>query len=617
MTDELRTRFRGALLRPGEEGYDEARRVWNGAIDRRPALIARCAGADDVVAAVRFARDHDLLVSVKGGGHAVAGHAVCDGGLMIDLSLMKAIRVDPTPHRPRGRRRALARARPRHPGVRPRHHRRRHQPHRHRRPHPRRRPRAPDAQLGLTVDNLLGVDLVTAEGEQIRADGETEPELFWGLRGGGGNFGIATAFEYRLHPVGPMVLGGPVFWPIDDGDLRCCAACASTSRGAGRARDHDRDDARAAAPVHARRTGRQAGRRARARVGRRPGRGSSARSRRCAQIGTPIVDAVAVVAVRCAPVDARRRRAARAPLLLEVAPAPELSDAGHRRLPRADGAMTSPFAQITAGRWAARSAASTPGATAVGEREDGFDVSFATGWLPDDPEPERHRAWSRTAWDALAPYSAGIYANFISDEGDGRHRGRVRRPARAADRAQGPLGPRQRLPDERQHPAQREGADDRPRHRRHRQRRLGLVVNCAAAAHPSARSCARREARRCSATRRAGGRRPRRSRVDPRGARGRRPRLPRLRRRPAQGGAGDRCHRRRSDAAWTCSSRRQRSAPRWDRRCPFGLARTQRGPPPAIGHPVRRPGVRVLHDQSAGRRAAPGVSCAPEPAASR
>src|SRR5829696_2436843 len=91
---ELRTRFRGALLRPGEEGYDEARRIWNGAIDRRPALIARCAGTDDVVEAVRFARERDLLVSVRGGGHAVAGHAVCDGGLMIDLSLMKQVRVD-------------------------------------------------------------------------------------------------------------------------------------------------------------------------------------------------------------------------------------------------------------------------------------------------------------------------------------------------------------------------------------------------------------------------------------------------------------------------------------------------------------------------------------------
>jgi FAD/FMN-containing dehydrogenase len=94
----LRSCFRGALLRPGEEGYDEARRIWNGAIDRRPALIARCAGADDVAVAVRFAREQDLPLSVRGGGHAVAGHAVVDGGLMIDLSSMKAIRVDPGAH---------------------------------------------------------------------------------------------------------------------------------------------------------------------------------------------------------------------------------------------------------------------------------------------------------------------------------------------------------------------------------------------------------------------------------------------------------------------------------------------------------------------------------------
>src|SRR5687767_14791932 len=93
--DGLRSRFRGALLRRGEEGYEEGRRVWNGAIDRRPALIARCAGADDVVEAVRFARERELLVSVRGGGHAIAGHAVCDDGLMIDLSLMKSVRVDP------------------------------------------------------------------------------------------------------------------------------------------------------------------------------------------------------------------------------------------------------------------------------------------------------------------------------------------------------------------------------------------------------------------------------------------------------------------------------------------------------------------------------------------
>jgi FAD/FMN-containing dehydrogenase len=201
----LRSRFRGALLQPGEEGYDEARRVWNGAIDRRPALIARCAGADDVAVAVRFAREHGLPVSVRGGGHAVAGHAVVDGGLMIDLSAMKAIRVDPGARTARAAGGVLLgeldRATQRfglatpsgivsHTGIggltlggglghtmR---------------------------KFGLTVDNLRSVDLVTAEGEPLHVDAWTEPELFWGLRGGGGNFGIATTFEYRLHPVVPL-----------------------------------------------------------------------------------------------------------------------------------------------------------------------------------------------------------------------------------------------------------------------------------------------------------------------------------------------------------------------------------------------------------------------------
>jgi FAD/FMN-containing dehydrogenase len=214
----LRARFRGALLRPGEEGYDESRRIWNGAIDRRPALIARCAGADDVAEAVRFAHERELLVSVRGGGHAVAGHAVCDDGLMIDLSLMKAVRVDPQARTARAAGGLLwsefdKATQPHglattggvisHTGI---------------------------GGLtvggglghlmrkyGLTVDNLLSVDVVTAAAEILHVDADTEPELFWGLRGGGGNFGIATAFEYRLHPAGPMVLGGPIAWPLEDG----------------------------------------------------------------------------------------------------------------------------------------------------------------------------------------------------------------------------------------------------------------------------------------------------------------------------------------------------------------------------------------------------------------
>ena len=215
--EHLRGQFRGALLRPGEEGYDEARRIWNGGIDRYPALIARCAGADDVATAVRFARERDLLISVRGGGHAVAGHAVCDGGIMIDLSLMKAIRVDPAARTARAAGGVLWGELDRatqsfalattggvigHTGIGGLtlggglgHLMRKH---------------------GLTVDNLLSVDLVTANAERMHVDAESEPELFWGVRGGGGNFGIVTSFEYQLHPVGPLVLGGPIVWPLAD-----------------------------------------------------------------------------------------------------------------------------------------------------------------------------------------------------------------------------------------------------------------------------------------------------------------------------------------------------------------------------------------------------------------
>jgi hypothetical protein len=418
MTDELRTMFRGALLRPGEEGYDEARRVWNGAIDRRPALIARCAGADDVTAAIRFAREHELPVSVRGGGHAVAGHAVCDAGVMIDLSLMKAITVDPE--------RRVARAAG---GV-----------------LWRELDRATQAfglattggiisdtgiggltlggglghlmrKHGLTVDNLVGVELVTGDGERVRADAETEPELFWGLRGGGGNFGVATAFEYRLHPVGPLVLGGSVFWAFDEipqvlRALREYAPEAPDELGITLA------------------------------MMKAPPTPLMPPER----VGTPVLGLVLVWAGD--PAHGERAmaplRRVGSPIVDVVRPLPyafvqSMLDGGappgrhyYWRSHRFDGlpdavidvfldrlsAMTSPFGQING--WAMGGAVTRvdPDATAVGPREVGFDISLPAAWLPSDPEPERHVQWSRDGWEALREHSCGVYANFISDEGD-------------------------------------------------------------------------------------------------------------------------------------------------------------------------------------------------------
>ncbi len=191
--------------------------MWNGSIDRYPALIARCAGVADVIAAVRFARTHGLLVAVRGGGHSFPGYSVCDDGLVIDLSPMKGVRADPVGRTARAQAGVLLGELDReaqafglavpagfvsHTGV---------------------------AGLtlgggigfiqrkyGLTIDNLLSVDVITAEGELVKASEDENADLFWGIRGGGGNFGIVTEFEFRLNPLGPQIVAGPIFWPMDE-----------------------------------------------------------------------------------------------------------------------------------------------------------------------------------------------------------------------------------------------------------------------------------------------------------------------------------------------------------------------------------------------------------------
>jgi FAD/FMN-containing dehydrogenase len=201
----------GPVIAPGHAEYDDARKVWNGMIDRTPALIVRCAGVPDIIESVRFAREHGLVVAVRGGGHSVAGHGTCDGGLVVDLSPMKGIAVDPAGRSVRAE-----------PGLRWGEFDRTTQAH----------GLAVTGGLisdtgiagltlgggigwlmrkhGLTSDNLLSTDLVTADGDTLTVDPEREAELFWGLQRGGGNFGIVSSFRYRLHEVGPIVLAGMV-----------------------------------------------------------------------------------------------------------------------------------------------------------------------------------------------------------------------------------------------------------------------------------------------------------------------------------------------------------------------------------------------------------------------
>ena len=217
-TAELERSFQGELIGPHCASYDDLRQVWNGSIDRHPALIARCTGVSDIVAAVRTGRRTGLPLAVRGGGHSFAGLSVCDGGIVIDLGAMRQIRVDPqgkTVYAEAGvllgeldrATQAHGMAVPvgsvTHTGL---------------------------AGLtlgggigwlmrkhGLTIDQLLSVQMVTANGEVVTASDADDAELFWGLRGGGGNFGIVTGFEFRLNAVGPMVWSGLVLWPLDDG----------------------------------------------------------------------------------------------------------------------------------------------------------------------------------------------------------------------------------------------------------------------------------------------------------------------------------------------------------------------------------------------------------------
>jgi FAD/FMN-containing dehydrogenase len=215
--DDLQAGIRGAILQPGDADYDDARRIWNAMIDRRPALIVRCRGVADVMRSVAFARDQGISLAVRGGGHNIAGNCICDGGLVIDCSLMRSVHVQPDGSRATvepgatladidHETQAFGLAVPL--GI---------------------NSTTGIAGLtlgggfgwltrryGMTVDNLLSADVVTADGKFLRASADQNPDLFWGIRGGGGNFGIVTSFEFQLHPFGPDVFAGLIVFPFED-----------------------------------------------------------------------------------------------------------------------------------------------------------------------------------------------------------------------------------------------------------------------------------------------------------------------------------------------------------------------------------------------------------------
>ena len=418
--DQFSSGLRGQLLREEDDGYDAARSIWNAMIDTRPGLIARCFGVADVITSVRFAQEHELLVSVRGGGHNVAGTALCDGGLVIDLSAMKGVEVDP--------RSRVARVQP---GV-----------------------TLGDLdhetqafglavpagivtttgvagltlgggfgwlspKLGLTVDNLVSVDVVTADGELVTASKEENADLFWGIRGGGGNFGIVVSFRYKAHPVGPTVLAGAVIHPMQDAESllkfhRDFVAEAPRELGTMFA-------LRWAPPV--------------------PFLSPELHGKPIAvffvcyagpidegekvlkdlrQVGEPLADVVAP-----------KPFTAHQAMLDAVQPPgrnyywksedlPELSDSAIDVIVAHSQAITSPHTIVPIFQLGGAIADVSEDATAYSHRKAAYAVNCNASWEDGDPEP--HVRWAREFSEALEPHSLGVYVNFLGDEGEDRAR---------------------------------------------------------------------------------------------------------------------------------------------------------------------------------------------------
>jgi hypothetical protein len=413
--------FPGVLLRPGDHEYDEARKVWNGAIDRRPAMIARCASPADVAAALHLGQAHEL--AVRGGGHSVAGWSVNDDGLVIDLSPMRDIQVDPVTKTARagagvlwGELDAATQAHGlatvggivTHTGI---------------------------AGLtlgggigwlmrrhGATVDNLVAADVVTVEGEHIRASHAENPDLFWGLRGGGGNFGVVTSFEYRLHEVGPTILGGPLYFALEDGPevLRFYRDFI----------DGAPDELttilnlRAAPPLpflpeemH----GQPVVTVAVCYAGDVDcGEALLAPLRRCA---TPLVDAIGPRPY----VDLQRMFDPTVPhgwhYHWRSCELPPLTDAAIDTLVDQAARSTSPRSYIIVFHLGGAVARVGEDSTSFGQRDAAHNVNVNAVWLDGDPEADRHVRWVRGCHAALTPHARDrVYVNFLEDEGQARVR---------------------------------------------------------------------------------------------------------------------------------------------------------------------------------------------------
>jgi FAD/FMN-containing dehydrogenase len=421
MTIEIQG-FRGPIVRRGDDGYDQVRAVWNGAIDRHPTAIARCLGTSDVVAAVRYAREQGVTVSIRGGGHNIAGLALVEDGLVIDLSLMRGVRTDPATRSARVQGGALlgdvdndtqlhGLAVPSgivtHTGV---------------------------AGLtlgggigwimrkhGLSVDNLRSVDVVTADGSLVHASDEDNADLFWGIRGGGGNFGVVTSFEFRAAPVGPTVLGGPIYWPMEDGAeiLRFYRDfIAGSPLDYGSIVNLRKAPAVPFLPTELH--GRPALSIANCWIG-DPDEGERFLEP-LRRFGTPLIDLVK-------PKPWLAHQSMFDPTVphgwhyyWKSTDLSRLDDDLIEVVVSNSLKITSPLSYSVIFQLGGAVAAVPEDATAYSHRDAAHNININGVWQRGDPGADEHVAWARRFFDELAPFQAGVYVNFLMEEGHDRVR---------------------------------------------------------------------------------------------------------------------------------------------------------------------------------------------------
>src|SRR6476620_3963027 len=404
---QFRASCRGVVIGPADAEYDPARRIWNASIVKRPGLIARCSGLADVIAAVNFARDHDLLVAIRGGGHNVGGRALCDGGLVIDLSRMKGVHVAPRAGRVRVQPGVMLGELDRETHV-----------------YGMAVPAGVVSKTGvagltlgggvgwlvkkygLTCDNVISFEIVTADGAVRRVSADEHPDLFWALRGGGGNFGVVTSFEFKLHPVS-TVLGGMVVYPRERAPellkfFRDFTADAPDELGTYFGLINTPDGTPVTAFVTCYNGDLATGEKVLAPLRR---------------AGSPLMDVIAPIPfpqmqtlLDAAVPDGSQN-------YWKSAFLKDLNDDAIETIVQHANRATSPMTAVLVEQYGGAASRISPDATAFSQRQAQYDLGILAQWA-DRGDSDRHVAWARAFASAMTPHSAGGYLlNFLGEEG--------------------------------------------------------------------------------------------------------------------------------------------------------------------------------------------------------